>query len=233
MKTAQAEPGKQVPQEFKVTLTREGGYKYLLYLPAGYDASQSQRWPLVLFMHGAGERGADLNALKKHGPPKLIEQGANLPFIVVSPQCPSNEVWQADVLLALVEKICADYRVDTKRVYATGLSMGGFASWSLAAKSPDKFAAIAPICGGGDLIEVLLAKKTKAEAMKTLGLWAFHGAKDPVVPLSESERMIAAFKKAGCTDIQLTVYPEAKHDSWTETYDNPKLFEWLLKHSRQ
>jgi predicted peptidase len=110
--------------------------------------------------------------------------------------------------------------------------MGGFGSWSLAAQHPERFAAVAPICGGGDVIDVLLTSRARAASIKTLGIWAFHGAKDPVVPLAESQRMVDAFKKAGCPEVEFTVYPEADHDSWTETYNNPKLFEWFLKHQR-
>ena len=110
-------------------------------------------------------------------------------------------------------------------------AVGGFGSWSLAVSYPDKFAAIAPICGGGETIPILLADKRKQEQLKKLPIWAFHGAKDPVVKLEESEKMVNAFKRIGSENVQLTVYPEAQHDSWTETYDNPKLYDWFLFHS--
>ena len=97
---------------------------------------------------------------------------------------------------------------------------------------PDRFAAIAPICGGGETIKVLLAGRKKGQDLRSMGIWAFHGAKDSVVPLSESERMVRSLKKMGCQDVKLTVYPEANHDSWTTTYDNPELYDWFLKHSR-
>jgi predicted peptidase len=136
------------------------------------------------------------------------------------------------VLLALLDNITAKYAVDTKRVYLTGLSMGGYGTWDLGLAYPERFAAIVPICGGGQVITVLLASDAKGQALKTLGVWAFHGGKDPVVPLEESQRMVDALKKAGVPDVKLTVYPEAQHDSWTETYKNPALYEWLLKHER-
>jgi predicted peptidase len=110
--------------------------------------------------------------------------------------------------------------------------MGGYGTWSLGLTHPDRFAAIAPICGGGDPLKALLPDPTKVEAMKSLPVWAFHGAKDPVVRLVESERMVDALKRAGVREVQLTVYPEAQHDSWTETYANPKLYEWFLQHQR-
>jgi predicted peptidase len=110
--------------------------------------------------------------------------------------------------------------------------MGGYGTWDLGLSHPEKFAAIAPICGGGELIDVLLLDDKKEAAVKTLGIWAFHGAKDPVVPVSESQRMVDALKQRGVQDIKLTIYPEALHDSWTETYNNPELYKWLLQHER-
>ena len=149
------------------------------------------------------------------------------------PQCPEDERWSDEVILGLLDELISKYRVDTNRIYLTGLSMGGFGTWSLGTRHPERFAAIAPICGGGEVIDVLLSTKTKAEALKSLGVWAFHGAKDPVVALAESERMVAALKRAGATDVRLTVYPEAGHDSWTATYEDPKLYEWFLSHRRK
>jgi predicted peptidase len=226
---AKAQPGTQSPQTFETSVARNVSLQYLLYLPADYDAKGGKVFPLMLFLHGAGERGTNLQKVAVHGPPKLIKQGTNFPFVVVSPQCPTNQRWHDDALLALLDSVCAKYKVDTNRLYVTGLSMGGFGSWSLAAKYPDRFAAAAPVC---EVIDVLLASKRNQGAIRSLGVWAFHGAKDPVVPLAESQRMVDAFKRAGCQDVQLTVYPEATHDSWTESYNNPQLYEWFLKHSR-
>jgi len=233
MKKANAQIGGQTAQTFEQTVSKTVRLKYLLYLPQGYEEGGRKKWPLLLFLHGAGERGTNLSLVAVHGPPKLIKQGTNFPFIVVSPQCPANDRWHADELIAMLDEICARHAVDTNRIYLTGLSMGGYGSWALAAQHPERFAAVAPICGGGEIIDVLLASRSKAAAIKKLGIWAFHGGKDPVVPLSESERMVAAFKRAGCTDIELTVYPEAGHDSWTQAYNNPKLYEWFLKHARE
>jgi predicted peptidase len=180
-------------------------------------------------LHGAGERGTNVWLVAKHGPPKIDITETNFPFIIVSPQCPEGKIWSNDLLLALLDEIENKYAVDTHRIYLTGLSMGGFGTWSLGLSHPEKFAAIAPMCGGGELITPLLADKAK---LTTLPVWAFHGAKDPVVPVEESERMVALLKKHGVTEVKFTVYPEAQHDCWTETYANPELFEWFLKHSR-
>jgi predicted peptidase len=222
----------QKKQMFERKITRTVGAQYLLYLPKDYDAKSGKRWPLMLFLHGAGERGTNLAKVAVHGPPKLVKEKKEFPFIIVSPQCPEGESWSNDTLLALLDEIIAQHAVDTNRVYLTGLSMGGFGTWSLGVEHPERFAAIAPVCGGGDTIHVLLTSRKKSQALKALGVWAFHGAKDPTVKLEESERMIAALKKAGAKDIELTVYPEAQHDSWTETYNNEKLYGWFLKHER-
>ncbi len=222
--------GTQGEAEYREIVTRTNQLRYLLYLPADYEANAGPKWPLVLFLHGAGERGSDLQKVAVHGPPKLVSQGRQFPFILVSPQCPAGQVWDESALVGLVDSIQARYRVDPARMYVTGLSMGGYGTWLLAQKHPGRFAAVAPVCGGGDRIRSLLP--SQVDALKTLGVWAFHGAKDNVVPLSESERMVEAFKRIGVEDIQLTVYPEANHDSWTATYDNPVLYEWLLKHHR-
>ena len=195
--------------------------KYLLHLPKSYD--QKQSWPLLLFLHGIGERGDNLDRVKFHGPPKLIAAGKELPFIVVSPQCPGDRWWKSEDLSALLDEITEKYKVDKDRIYVTGLSMGGFGTWSLAASSPDRFAALVPICGGGD--------PNTAARLAHVPIWVFHGAKDPVVPVKRSEEMVAALKKAN-GNVKLTVYPEAGHDSWTEAYNNPELYDWLLQQKR-
>ncbi|MCW5557600.1 MAG: prolyl oligopeptidase family serine peptidase [Verrucomicrobiae bacterium] len=228
--TGTPQPGAQVPGAYRAVIARTNQLEYLLYLPKAYEADSSKQWPLVLFLHGAGERGSELQKVAVHGPPKLVQAGTEFPFILVSPQCPEGQVWDDRVLIGLLDELQARYRVDPRRVYATGLSMGGYGTWALAQRHPQRFAAVAPICGGGERIRALLP--AQQESLKTLGVWAFHGAKDNVVALSESERMVEAFKRAGVTDIQLTVYPEAGHDSWTQAYNEPEFFNWLLKHQR-
>lgn len=225
-----AQPGAQTPQKFVSVITKTNQLAYLLYVPKDYATETRRHWPLILFLHGAGERGTDLQKVTIHGPPKLVKQGKEFPFILVSPQCPEGQIWDDDALMGLLRHLESDLRVDTRRVYVTGLSMGGYGSWSLGSKYPDHFAAIAPVCGGGERIRALIP--TQLAALKTLGVWAFHGGKDTVVPPSESERMVDAFKKAGVTDIQLTVYPEDGHDSWTRAYTEPTFYDWLLSHTR-
>ncbi len=196
---------------------------YLLYLPEGYGKDPTQTWPMILFLHGAGERGNDLEKVKKHGPPKLIAEGKQFPFIIISPQCPEGKWWSPEELSSFLDGMREMYRVDKDRTYLTGISMGGFGTWSLACMRPECFAAIAPICGGG---EPFLARH-----LKEVAIWAFHGAKDSVVPLAKSQDMIDAVRKTG-NNAKFTIYPDADHDSWTETYNNPELYEWFLKHKR-
>jgi predicted peptidase len=204
--------------------------EYLLFLPEGYKEEADKRWPLMLFLHGAGERGTNISKVTVHGPPKVVKERKDFPFILVSPQCPSGKTWSDQALLGLVDEITRKYRVDSSRIYLTGLSMGGYGTWSLGTKYPEKFAAIAPICGGGDTLHILLPAPGKQAALKQLPIWVFHGAKDSIVPLSESERMVNALKNAGNQNVKLTVYPEADHDSWTETYKNQELYDWMLQH---
>jgi predicted peptidase len=219
-------------KHFQFKKTTNVTVDYLLHLPPDYAAHEEKRWPLILFLHGAGERGSDVQKVAVHGPVKYVSAHPDLPFIIVSPQCPEHQIWSKEVLLALLDEIMANYAVDTNRVYLTGLSMGGYGTWDLGTTCPGKFAALVPICGGGELISVLMSSRDEGPALKSLGVWAFHGGKDPVVPMQESQRMVDTLKKIGAQDVKLTIYPEAQHDSWTETYNNPELYEWLLKHAR-
>lgn len=218
---------------FEFQHARKATVNYLLYLPKGCEPGAEKKWPLILFLHGAGERGSSVWKVAATGLPARLKNETNFPFVVVSPQCPDGLIWSdSELLLGLLEQIESKYPVDRSRVYLTGLSMGGYGTWELGLNHPDKFAAIAPICGGGQTISALLASGPRAQALKTLGVWAFHGGKDIVVPVAESERMMAVLRRAGVSDAKLTVYPEAGHDSWTETYRNPELFDWFLKHQR-
>ncbi len=215
-----ANPGQQTPSLLEYTVTHR--IPYLLYLPPGYEDQDA--WPLILFLHGAGERGDDLEKVKIHGPPKLISEGQEFEFIVVSPQCAAEKRWDAESLSRLLQEIESQYKVDPDRIYVTGLSMGGFGTWSLALANPEKFAAIAPICGGGD--------RQRIRRLRNLPTWVFHGAKDSVVPLERSQELVDALQALDAP-VKFTVYPEAEHDSWTETYNNPELYKWFLQHERR
>lgn len=234
MKTkAQSVSSPLTEESLAYEIKRSGEVRYLRCLPKDYDARSGKEWPLMLFLHGAGERGTNLQRVAIHGPAMLAKNGTNFPFILVAPQCAEGRRWENESLLQLLDHVMKTCKVDASRVYLTGLSMGGYGTWKLALAHPEKFAAIVPICGGGERIDVLLAGREKAAELRDLGVWAFHGAKDPVVPLEESERMVDAFKKMGVKEVKLTVYPEADHNSWTVTYNNPELYDWLLQHRRE
>jgi predicted peptidase len=230
--SASGAPGQQTLQHFQQQLSRSVDLDYLLYLPQDYTSTGAKKWPLMLFLHGAGERGADPQKVTVHGPPKIVKTLKDFPFVLVSPQCPEESIWHDDELLALLDRVIATHNIDTNRVYLTGLSMGGYGTWSLGSRFPERFAAMAPICGGGELLPLLLASPPKKQALSSLGVWAFHGGKDSVVPISESQRMTNAFIRAGCKDVKLTIYPEAGHDSWTQAYNEPSLWNWFLAHHR-
>ncbi|MCW3119741.1 MAG: hypothetical protein JWM28_3823 [Chitinophagaceae bacterium] len=197
--------------------------QYLLYLPEGYGTDTTLRWPLMIFLHGSGESGVDLEKVKAHGPPKLIEAGKKFPFIVVSPQAPPQTGWKSEVLKGMLDDVKKKYRVDNDRVYLTGLSMGGFGTWDLSEKYPDEFAAIAPICGGGDA--------EKVWKLRHMPVWCFHGAKDDVVPPAASQAMVDALRKYN-PDVRFTLYPEANHNSWEVTYNNDSLYNWFLSQKK-
>ena len=217
-------PGKQVEQKLAIG---EKTVKYLLYLPNDFKGGAGQ-WPFMLFLHGRGESSGPLSLVKKWGPPRLLDHGESFPYIIASPQCPAKESWaqpgQQELLLKLIEHIEKTYSVDQNRVYLTGLSMGGYGTWQMATRYPDLFAAIVPICGGGD--------PNRVQRIAKIPTWVFHGEDDRTVPIKRSEEMVEAMKAAGATDIQFTRYPSTGHDSWTKAYNDPKLYEWLLSHKR-
>lgn len=221
----------QHPGRFSALTSRQVDVDYLLFLPKGYERTGETRWPLIVFLHGAGERGTNIQQVAVHGPPKRVQQQPDFPFVVLSPQCPSGSSWNLETLNALLDDTLARHAIDPNRVYLTGLSMGGYGSWAWAAANPERFAAVAPICGGGDPIVVRLTGGSRRDALARLPLWAFHGAKDTVVPLAESQRMVDVYKSLG-NDPRLTVYPDAGHDSWTDTYNNPALYDWFRQHTR-
>ena len=231
---------RQISKNLNKVISKQVNLNYLLYLPkadlgrpaphmsplAPQETMAPMKWPLILFLHGAGERGSNLELVKKHGIPKIVETEDAFPFITVSPQCPANQSWSMlyDDLYALLQDIGRLYAIDEDHIYLTGISMGGYGTWGLAAMYPHLFAAIAPVCGGG-------LSQIELNRMKDLPVWVFHGQKDPVVPIELSRRNVNILKEFGA-EVQFTVYPDLMHDCWTVTYANPALFDWFLAHKR-
>lgn len=215
----------QMPQHFEAQITQDVRLDYLVYLPPGYGSEPDQRWPLILYLHGAGARGNDLNLLKQNGIPYALENGLELPFIVISPQCPADSHWtlHIEALNALLDDVSVHYYADEKRICSTGASMGAAGAWMLAGAYPERFAALAPI--SGRIVPLPLWR------MKDLAIWAFHGEADDAVPVSEAQRTVDALKAIG-GNVKLTIYPGVGHNLAAQIYDKPELYAWLLSQIR-
>jgi predicted peptidase len=200
--------------------------KYVVFVPHCYTPEKA--WPTILFLHGAGERGGDGAAQVKVGlGPAILKREKTFPFIVVFPQCASGGSWQSTDgkrALEILGEVEHQYRVDPNRVYLTGWSLGGMGTWSLSIQEPDRFAAIAPVCGRGDT--------SQAVKIAHLPIWCFHGEADRVVPDAGSRSMIEAIKEAGGHP-KYTEYPGVGHDSWVQAYDTDGLYTWLLEQVRK
>lgn len=213
-------------------------YKYQVFVPDTW--TKRKKWPVILFLHGAGERGDDGLIQTEVGIGAAIRRGrTRFPAIVVMPQCRKDGWWadspMGDVAMAALEQAQEEFHGDANRIYLTGLSMGGYGTWYLAGKYPGRFAAIVPVCGG-----VLLPDKARTqspddnspyvEAAKKVGktpVWIFHGGDDPVVPVTESRRMNEAMKALG-GEVHYTEYPGVDHNSWDKAYAEPELLPWML-----
>ncbi len=174
---------------------------------------------MILSLHGSGERGIDTELLKNNGILKAIAQGRELPFVIVSPQCPETSTWEAqfDLLTELLDDIQKEYRIDRKKMFLTGYSMGGYGTWNYAMLNPGTFAAIVPVSGGA-----MIPKH--AQCLKDVHVWAFHGAEDTLVPIEETRRVVDILKS--CNDnVRFTIYPDAGHEVCTTAYENAKLYE--------
>lgn len=200
----------------------------LLYRPAGEPPAAG--WPLLLFLHGSGERGDDLEPVRRHGVPRALEDGAALPpMLVLAPQCPAGAWWTEEgplaALGALLDAAEARLPVDPARRLATGLSMGGYGAWALAFRHPRRFAALVAVCGGGD--------PARACELAHLPQWAFHGARDEVVPAARSREMIAALEACDAEDARLTIYEDEGHACWTTAYAEEELWAWLMEQRQE
>jgi len=199
-----------------------GKLQYLSYEPPGWGEEVR---PLVLFLHGALQRGSDIEKVAEVGIPHSIERGKNFAFVAISPQCPDGASWDAQttLLTQLLDEVIPKYKIDPRRVYLTGVSMGAMGAWSLAAANPDRFAALISVCGGGN--------PSTAERLKALPTWAFHGDEDPVVPVAKTQAMVDALE-ALSAPVKVTIYPGAGHEIWDQTYENPEVLDWMFGQRR-
>jgi predicted esterase len=195
-------------------------YDYLIYLPKEYKADIHKKWPLLIYLHGKSRRGNDLERLKRYGPPALIKRGKEFPFVVVSPQCPTSDTWNNDRwFIPLHRELTRKYRIDQDRIYLIGMSLGGYGVWYTATTYPEYFAAIVPICGGGN--------PKLACRIKHIPIWVFHGRKDKIVLPEKSAEMVAAVKSCG-GKVRFTLLENMGHDLHL-VFHNEKIYTWLLK----
>lgn len=219
-------PPAPAPREQALSLDLPGRSPPLrawLHLPRGYDDEPARAWPLLVFLHGSGERGDDLQRVKVHGPPKHAAAGRDLPCILCSPQLEADADWDVHALHRLPGVLGQRWRIDPRRVTATGLSRGGRGVWRWAATYPDDLAGIAPVCGGGDPTTVCRARQVPVRA--------YHGDADTVVPLAEQQASVDALRACG-GQVHFTVYPGVGHNAWDPAYEDPALLPWLMSQQR-
>jgi predicted peptidase len=224
-------------------------YRYQVYIPPGY--TPEKQWPVILFLHGAGERGVDGLLQTEVGLGSAIRQHVErVQAIVVFPQSYPDTIWAGsmeDQALKALDRAVSEFHGDPQRLYLTGISMGGFGTWNLAIRYPEKFAAIAPICGwivfppglskfsfpreAAGLGLTKLPYEDAAKILRKLPIWVFHGAVDPLVPVTESRNMVAALK-ALKAEVRYSEYPQVAHNVWNNAYSEPDYFDWLLSHRK-
>ncbi|WP_326540215.1 dienelactone hydrolase family protein [Pseudorhodoferax sp.] len=214
-------PGERA-ESFNASIHKRVALRYWLWMPD--DAARPPwGWPLVIFLHGSGERGDDLARVKAHGLPKYAAAGRRFPFVLVAPQIPDGMAWDSDALEALRADLVARLPIDTERVLMTGLSMGGFGTWAYAMDYPDRLAGIVPVCGIGD--------SDRVERIRHLPVWAFHGALDDAVPIASDRGTVEALRAVG-GNVRFTVYPDVGHNAWDPAYADPEMLDWMLAQRR-
>jgi len=206
------------------TVTHET-LSYYLYYPEEYETQPQKKFPILLFLHGGGESGDSLVAIKRNGPPKMIIEGKKFPFLILAPQNPyQKKWWNTRAVNQLLDSIVSTNRIDQSRIYLTGLSRGGGAAWEMAVQYPNKFAALAVVCG---MTPVPYASWIN----KKLPIWVFHGEEDKSIPISESETMVDRLKGMGY-EVKFTRYPGVGHNSWIQAYQTDALYEWFMNQQK-
>ena len=228
------------PRDYRQDQLTHFGAGYLLYLPPGYEADAAKTWPLMLFLCGSGERGTDVYRFAKNAPFLVVSEKEELPFIIVAPMLNLTYEFRSfpeAYLDGVMDEVLADYRVDQKRVYMTGLSMGGEATYRYALHRPELFAAIAPL-GGFDARyspigrqQGFVSSNLAFDRLKDVPVWAIHGEDDIIVPLAADQATADAIKRAG-GNVRFSVLANHDHDVWTDTYADPAFYAWLLQQSR-
>ena len=225
LQSCAAQPQTNLVDASLETVTKEK-LDYYLYYPQDYETSPEKEFPILLFLHGGGESGDTLGALKKNGPPKMIVDGKQFPFLILAPQNPyKKKWWNTRAVNQLLDSIVADNRVDKDRIYLTGLSRGGGAAWEMAVQYPEKFAALAVVCG-------MAPVPYAAWIDKKMPIWVFHGEEDKSIPFSESETMVNRLRSMAY-DVKFTRYPGVGHNSWSKAYATEELYEWFVRQKKE
>lgn len=216
--------GQLIEDEQRVTVTET--LKYYLYYPPEYEERKDENFGILLFLHGGGESGQELNTLKKDGPPKMMAEGYPFPFLVLAPQNPhEKQWWDIRAVKRLLETIVENNRVDRNRIYLTGLSRGGSAAWEMAVQFPNTFAAMAVVCG--------MAPTPYAHWLNNkMPIWVFHGEEDQVIPVSESDVMVEKLKQLNF-EVRYTRYEGVGHNSWEKAYTTDALYSWMANQRKQ
>lgn len=213
-------------QEIKGLFSKEIKTKHELQYVLQLPTNQKEKFPLIVFLHGSGERGTELDLVKNHSPftyQNLIKESC----AILAPQCPENVWWDTTAIYQLILDISTKYNVDKSRIYLTGLSMGGWGTFKLALEHPELFAAIAPVCPPVDRVMII-----QAEKLKNIPIQIFHGALDDIVPVNNSIDIFGELKKVN-PNASLTIFPNDNHNSWDSTYSNPKFYEWIFQQKKQ
>ena len=207
-------------------------FRYLVYTPVEYDTKTHKTWPLLLYLHGAGSnKSSDIQRIGNKGPLHWVSNGNSLQFVIVAPHAEDGQKWRTRDLMAFLNHIGEILKINMKQVCITGVSMGAYGVWSLLLEYPSHFVAAAPIAGAASTTSIAMAPKFGSEgaALRQLNVWAVHGAEDTDVPLAEVEKTFLSLQRIGCTNTKLTIHPNAAHDVWTCTYNDPTFYEWLDK----
>lgn len=213
-------------QEIKAELNKEVKRQKKISYVLDYPQKVKGNVPLIVFLHGSGERGSDLEMVKAHSPftyKNLIKE----PVAILAPQCPENMWWDTVTVYHLIKEIQKKYKIDASRIYLTGLSMGGWGTWKLAMEHPELFAAVAPVCAPADRV-----MEANVDQYKNLPIKIFHGGNDDIVSPINSINMYQAVKKINPT-VTLTIFPDDNHNSWDSTYSDPELYEWMLSQKKE